>query len=422
MLHPLRFPRELIVDTEGRPLLERFAPPQLQQGVPMELVECRYSGSRFKHANPMNVSALRQMQEHWDDALEGIAYLRSLYCVPEPEVTCLDLWRIGELCARLPEFLVYRADSPLHSGIVPAHVAAIFKIAVGLNHATLRFTELNMLTHPEKLGVAIDVDELYSFIEAQQFLISPHGVCAGPEKLIRRAVRALVANPGDIAATNKTAAAVGATSAFLAYAFGQMNAMILDRIFASVAESIYAGLCAQCRDVLPFLQQPVAHLAVFAVTGNGSTRKLLQRLVGSLLPVEDRAKQPQFQGALECIPALFDPDCSALSEIRDRTAELLDGVQHADAQVIEWVARYLALEQAGAVLATILKEQCLRALALHRSMALRLSSETFQPPHLRMRQLLATVFSVEISPAMTVKRGAKSFALAIAYQQQGTAQ
>ena len=48
-------------DVEGRPIREGRTPPEFLRPSDIEFKQCPYTGSRHLHANPMNVSALRQM-------------------------------------------------------------------------------------------------------------------------------------------------------------------------------------------------------------------------------------------------------------------------------------------------------------------------------------------------------------------------
>ena len=63
-------------DEEGRPLAENKVPPEYRADAPMELAECNYYGSRYKHLKPMNISALKQMTAHWPAIISGFNTFR----------------------------------------------------------------------------------------------------------------------------------------------------------------------------------------------------------------------------------------------------------------------------------------------------------------------------------------------------------
>ena len=66
-------------DTDGRPLGEGKLPVDAIVDVPMERRTCAYADSRCGHAQPMNVSALQQVRQHWDDCRALLAWLRQLH-------------------------------------------------------------------------------------------------------------------------------------------------------------------------------------------------------------------------------------------------------------------------------------------------------------------------------------------------------
>src|SRR5436309_10642955 len=81
-------------DEEGRPLAENKVPPNRREDVPMELTECPYSGSRHRHFKPMNVTALKQMINHWPEVISQFNCMRN-FCVAQKnrnEITLLDFF------------------------------------------------------------------------------------------------------------------------------------------------------------------------------------------------------------------------------------------------------------------------------------------------------------------------------------------
>ena len=62
-------------DNENRLLGENKVPFEFHTDVPMELLECPYTGSRHKHFKPMNISALKQINSHWTEILNAFTLL-----------------------------------------------------------------------------------------------------------------------------------------------------------------------------------------------------------------------------------------------------------------------------------------------------------------------------------------------------------
>ena len=411
MLEPLRLPPEVLLDIEGRPLLERAAPANVQLGVTTELVECRYSGSRFKHPGPMNISALRQLQVHWADAVEGLSYLRSLYPLPTTCVRYVDLWRIGQFGAALPSFLSYRKDAPFANGTLPAHVAAIFKIVMGMNHAVLRLAEINILRSPDKSALAVNPDELYSFIEQQQLLISPVGVCAGPEKLIRQAITGLIEELPIVCSNNKTASLIPDSPSFLKYSYTQMNSLILDRLFGVISESLYARIRAALFTSLPYLGSPVADLALFDAGDDRFAAATVKRIVHMTFAFESKDESSELDREVNALSSIFDPTNLLLPKLRAGAADLLKQSPLTSTAIIDSVALYFALESYASRVSSTLKGQCLESLGLRDSIHLQHASAPFRPAYQRVRHLLATLFGVTFSNDLVVRSPVKALAL-----------
>ena len=111
----------LMRDREGRPLGEHKAGAERMQGIATELRTCPYRGSRYHHALPMNVSALRQVTAHWAEVLGGLAYLRDLHhaWAGPATVRLIDVWRVGHLTSCIADFAFARTwnaydDGELH--------------------------------------------------------------------------------------------------------------------------------------------------------------------------------------------------------------------------------------------------------------------------------------------------------------------
>jgi hypothetical protein len=212
-------------DDEGRPLGESRAAAELLHGVPLELRTCPYTDSRHNNARPMNSSALRQMLAHWEEALGGMALLRSLYrdqMKPE-RPRLIDVWRIAGLCSFLADFAFLRAWEPVGDRALPAAVAVLYKFAVGVTFTTAMMWE----DGAARFDAFVDADSLYQYADRHGHFIGADQVCAGPVALVKEALRLLVDSsdsPGDAQAV---APVIGDGGRFLAFAHGVSSLYLL---------------------------------------------------------------------------------------------------------------------------------------------------------------------------------------------------
>jgi len=167
-------------DVEGRPIREGRTPAELLKPGDIEYKKCPYPGGRLNHANPMNVSALRQTSAHWDEILDALAVLRSGYVAVrrsyKPDV--MDVWRVSQLGSALPWLFILR-DEP-----VPAYAAALSKatLGAGIWAQQLLMRELaGVWTAP-----SFTAANMMALAEDTGTLISTTEVCSGSEKMIVR--------------------------------------------------------------------------------------------------------------------------------------------------------------------------------------------------------------------------------------------
>lgn len=180
-------------DEEQRPLGENKVPYEYQMAVPMELAECPYSGSRYKHFRQMNTSALKQMTTHWTSIIQGFKYLRSCYLqqYSQNKVDALGLYRLSVAGYLMPSYLFYRAEQPYQDGALPAGVAVLYKAALGMVNAAQVLITKTLLTDPQHLYDQISAEKFYDFADQEGLLIGPWEVCAGPPSMIKEVLKVM---------------------------------------------------------------------------------------------------------------------------------------------------------------------------------------------------------------------------------------
>lgn len=186
-------------DAENRLLGENKVPFEFHTDVPMELVECPYAGSRHKHFKPMNVSALKQINSHWSEILNGFCCLRSFLLSQKTEnkITVLDLYKLSIAGYLMPSFLFYRAKDSFVDGELPAFVATIYKASLGLVNAVQVMLTKRLVLGRYSEQMQVDAEAFYLFAENEKLFIGPWEVCAGTPNQIKELLKVILSDKID---------------------------------------------------------------------------------------------------------------------------------------------------------------------------------------------------------------------------------
>lgn len=182
-------------DDEGRPIGERNASPEGLKDVPLVLKECPYKDHRFKHEFPMNVSALKQINQHWDAVIDDVHTLRHEFLERYPAATdppdMLHLWKLTRMICVLPAYLVREPQHQLGSGQVPAEIAALYKVVLGV-YQTFDVILMQATIAGYNLDKQVTPALMLNLVEAQKLFVSPHGVCAGPTFMVEEILSVII--------------------------------------------------------------------------------------------------------------------------------------------------------------------------------------------------------------------------------------
>ncbi|TNE54738.1 MAG: hypothetical protein EP338_06260 [Bacteroidetes bacterium] len=172
------------MDQEHRPFGEGKAPEECKKEVPFDYKTCPYPGSRKKHEKPMNVSALKQMREHWSESMNLIRKIRDLYLPNHPVQTpeLIDVWKMTLYASYLPAYLIYREKSPLLNHCIPPVVSAVYKMFIGLKAPIEHMTRDLFLGALESPQISSKI--IHDYAEKRGSFIGPEEVCGGPENLV----------------------------------------------------------------------------------------------------------------------------------------------------------------------------------------------------------------------------------------------
>jgi hypothetical protein len=324
----------LMRDREGRPLGEHKAGAERMQGIATELRTCPYRGSRYHHALPMNVSALRQVTAHWAEVLGGLAYLRDLHhaWAGPATVRLIDVWRVGHLTSCIADFAFARTWNAYGDGELPAPVGALYKVSLGIASTCFRAWLDRAAAFERETTTAF----LMEFAEAHGQLIGQDQVCGGSPAMIREMLE--IALQGDAGRYPRALATsivvdevrfrrfVHATAAlkFLRYAFERQDAAM--RWDLGLGDELGAG----------------SVLSSFAVADDATRLAILDELFAAV-------SDPRCDGAA------LQP---LVARIRGRWS--LRRVTEVPAAI----ARYLELEAEHAALAGLLKQRVAESLGI----------------------------------------------------------
>lgn len=127
----------------------------------------------------MNVSALRQSSEHWDELTDALAFVRARYAeVREswgPDI--MDIWRVSQLGCSLPWYFILAKDE-----VAPGYAAGLSKITLGtalLSHHLLHDALIRRWEPPPFTAAT-----LLDLAESTGTLLSETEVCSAPAKMI----------------------------------------------------------------------------------------------------------------------------------------------------------------------------------------------------------------------------------------------
>jgi len=176
------FDMDDLLDDEGRPISERRADVMTRVGVEMEMKLCPFGDIR--EGKWMNVSALTQINQYYQDAIAELAAFRRHS--KNEKLTWEDVLAcIVELFASPAVYLLQQKDSEKR---VPAKIAVCHKLAAGMFGVMINLHE--RLATGAKL--AVTADSFMDLIDETGALVGASEACAGSPKMIRKVSEALL--------------------------------------------------------------------------------------------------------------------------------------------------------------------------------------------------------------------------------------
>ena len=183
---------QLVRDTSGRQSGENslaMLAPALTDPVPTEWRPCRFAGSRFEDARPMNVSALKQLAPDFDGMLGRIAALRAAFLarIGRDRLDLGGMWLLSWVFFVLPAWTARRVADRCPNGAVPEWATALSKTFGGV-----RMTLQMLLARGCRVDAEFSPAELVRVTEEEARYLSVTGVCAGTPAMIDRTLDVFV--------------------------------------------------------------------------------------------------------------------------------------------------------------------------------------------------------------------------------------
>lgn len=171
-------------DVDRRPMGEGKAPEHCKKDVAFEMKKCPYPGTRKNHVNPMNISALKQMNNSWNDSLILIRFIRDLYLENNPtnKIELVDVWKITMYASYLPTFMLYRKEKRFLNHSVPVTVASVYKMFIGLKSPVEKMIQEEYLGETKFENVTPEI--IHDYAEKNSSFVGPNEVCGGPKNLV----------------------------------------------------------------------------------------------------------------------------------------------------------------------------------------------------------------------------------------------
>ncbi|MEJ8834908.1 hypothetical protein [Ramlibacter sp. AN1133] len=187
----------IALDQEGRQVGEaNVFPRPLRVEVPTRWRTCIYPGSRYLDDKPMNVSALKAMRAHWNQAMACLLRIREAYLQRFPAaragMTVGDLERLSTLVLAVATYPLVKKDDRVPNGQLHPVLSALFRVTDGLRMTTHQMLFVPVSEATVSPDTRITAAEIHQYAERNYSLHSTQGVCAGPTAMIDQFLRVVV--------------------------------------------------------------------------------------------------------------------------------------------------------------------------------------------------------------------------------------
>jgi hypothetical protein len=176
-------------------------PAALRLDVPTEWRTCNLPGTRYQSERPMNVTAMRVMRAHWPQMMAAMLRVREGYLRRFPEAegawTVGHVERLAVIVLALPTYQLMRRHNRVENGNLHPALSSLFRVTDGVRltaHQMLYVPISEPTVPPHQVAT---VDQILDYAERTYGFHSAHGVCAGPQAMVRELIQVLLEGHGS---------------------------------------------------------------------------------------------------------------------------------------------------------------------------------------------------------------------------------
>lgn len=333
-------------DTEGRPLGERSAPQQL---VDQLVIESRPSDYEGRAGLSMNVSGLKQITSHWNDAMSIIDACRRLYCdrFGVETLAINHLWRFSRIATSLASFCHYRKKNGCGDGELAPALAAAYKMVGGPFLTSIKLIGERDGQGRRSFFATCSAQDFRRLSEQRKTFNLRGATCAASPKLVDAFLARIITLPelGERRLSQTEVGSLDDPAGFMSYALLCLLQDYSKILFAAEVGQIYASMMKHC-----------------AVDGNESDIEALVQTIGSkagwlfgvaksIFPVTiygatDKLTQDQIEQHLLFLRAMKSDVALELADVR-ASCEGIVGPTTLDSQWNEEPAAISCIDRAG---------------------------------------------------------------------------
>jgi hypothetical protein len=225
---------------------------------------------------PMNLSALKAMCEHWRQMMAALERIRAAYLRRFPEAaagwTVGDVERLATSVLAVPTYQLMRGSRPVANGELHPALSSMFRVTDGLRMVMHQMLFVPVGEPTLSPADPVTADQILDYAERNYSFVSGTGVCAGPQNMVRDFLGALLDGSREAGAASfpfdpAVEAALADVDAAIDYALLGLQAFattfslwpLMTRTYERLAEIAAAAVEGGAAGFTDFRDRMIAH-------------------------------------------------------------------------------------------------------------------------------------------------------------------